>query len=66
MQPLSSTAAMRAEQDGRLIVNELVGYGRGQPHFEGTYLTSGGVVELKLSSGVDWSFTYTASWKRTV
>jgi hypothetical protein len=43
--------------NGRLIVNELVGYGWGQSHFEGTYLTSGGVVEIKLSSGVAWTFT---------
>ncbi len=42
---------------GRLIVNELVGRSWGQPHFEGTYLTTGGVVEIKHSSGVSWSLT---------
>jgi hypothetical protein len=42
---------------GRLIVNELVGTGWGLPHFEGTYLTSGGVVQIKSSSGVAWTFT---------
>jgi hypothetical protein len=42
---------------GRLIVNELVGRSWGQPHFEGTYLTAGGVVEIKHSSGVAWSLT---------
>lgn len=41
---------------GRLIVNELVGTGWGTTHFEGTYVTSGGVVEIKLSSGVAWTF----------
>jgi len=45
---------------GRLIVNELLGpcsgIGLGR-HFEGTFLTSGGVVEITNSSGVSWSFT---------
>jgi hypothetical protein len=41
---------------GRLIVNELVGYAWNAPHFEGTYLVSGGTVEIKNSSAVDWSF----------
>ena len=41
---------------GRLIVNELLGTGWGATHFEGTYLMSGGIVEVKLSSGVAWSF----------
>lgn len=41
---------------GRLVVNELIGYAWGSTHFEGTYLTSGGVVEIKLSSGVAWTF----------
>ena len=42
---------------GRLVVNELMGSGFGQTRFEGTYLTSGGVVEIVSSSGVYWSFT---------
>jgi hypothetical protein len=42
---------------GRLVVNELVGTSWGTTHFEGTYLTTGGVTEIKLSSGVSWSFT---------
>lgn len=41
----------------RLLVNELLGTGWGQTQFVGTYLTSGGVVEIKLSSQVAWSFT---------
>lgn len=43
--------------DGDLIVNELLGTGWSQTHFEGTYLTGGGVVQIELSSGVRWSFT---------
>jgi hypothetical protein len=45
---------------GRLIVNEILGScsvattGR---HFDGTFLTSGGVVEVTSSSGISWSFT---------
>lgn len=43
---------------GRLIVNEILGtcssaLGR---NFDGTYTTSGGTVETKISSGVNWSF----------
>ncbi len=41
---------------GRLVVNELVGRSWGQPHFEGTYTTTGGVVEITHSSGVAWTF----------
>ena len=44
---------------GRLIVNEILGtcsIGLG-PHFEGTYVTSGGTTEITISSGVSWSFT---------
>ena len=40
---------------GRLVVNELVGTHWNQTHHEGIYLTNGGVVEIKLSSGVRWS-----------
>jgi hypothetical protein len=40
-----------------LIVNELIGTGWGTTHFEGTYLTSGGVVQITNSNGVSWSFT---------
>ena len=42
---------------GDLIVNELLGTVWGQTSFSGTYLTTGGVVEIKYSSGVSWSFT---------
>lgn len=41
---------------GRLIVNELIGRGWSSTHFEGTYLTTGGTVEIRLSSGVSWEF----------
>ena len=43
--------------DGWLLVNELMGTGFSQTYFSGTYLTSGGVVEIKSSSGVAWTFT---------
>jgi hypothetical protein len=43
--------------NGRGLVNELMGRGFSQTHFEGTYLTSGGVVAITSSSGVKWSFT---------
>jgi hypothetical protein len=43
---------------GRLVVNELLGSAwPNGAHFEGTYLTSGGVVEITNSSGVAWTFT---------
>jgi carboxypeptidase family protein len=42
---------------GSLVVNELVGTDWGQPHFAGTYLTTGGTVQITNSSGVTWSFT---------
>jgi hypothetical protein len=42
---------------GRLLVNALLGTGWGTTRFEGTYLTSGGVVQITNSSGVSWSFT---------
>lgn len=42
---------------GRLIVNELLGRGWNMTTFDGTYLTGGGVTEIKLSSGVSWTFT---------
>lgn len=42
---------------GRLIVNELLGRGWGMTHFEGTYVVSGTVVEIRSSSGVAWTFT---------
>lgn len=42
---------------GRLIVNELLGSFWRALTFEGTYLTSGGIVEIKSSSGVAWTFT---------
>lgn len=42
---------------GRLIVNELLGTSFTGPHFEGTYVTTGGVVEITNSSGVTWTFT---------
>ena len=42
---------------GDLLVNELLGTGWGQTRYDGTHLTTGGVVEIKHSSGVSWSFT---------
>lgn len=43
---------------GRLVVNELIGdaWPNGR-HFEGTYVTTGGVTEITNSSGVAWTFT---------
>ncbi len=43
----------------RLIVNEILGacsVGSGR-HFEGTYATQGGLVEITISTGVNWTFT---------
>lgn len=42
---------------GEHLVNELVGTGWNAVDFSGTYLTSGGVVEITKSSGVSWTFT---------
>lgn len=42
---------------GRLLVNELLGTGWQSTTYEGTHLTSGGVVEIVSSSGVSWTFT---------
>lgn len=42
---------------GDLLVNELLGTGWGTTSYEGTHLTTGGVVEIEYSSGVSWSFT---------
>lgn len=42
---------------GRLIVNEIIGTGYESTRHEGTYLINGGVVEIKSSSGVAWTFT---------
>jgi hypothetical protein len=42
---------------GHGLVNELIGTGWGTTHFEGTYLTTGGVTEILSSSGVRWTFT---------
>jgi len=41
---------------GRGVVNELLGTAWNQTHFEGTYVTTGGVVEILFSSGVAWTF----------
>jgi hypothetical protein len=41
---------------GNHIVNELVGTFWSQVHFQGTYVTTGGTVEILSSSGVRWSF----------
>ena len=41
---------------GRSVVNELMGTAWSQTHFDGTYVTSGGTVEILSSSGVAWSF----------
>lgn len=42
---------------GRLTVNELLGSGWSSQIYEGTHLTSGGVVEITNSSDVVWTFT---------
>jgi len=42
---------------GALVVNELLGTSWGLTSFEGTYLTSGGVVAITNSTGVAWTFT---------
>ena len=41
---------------GDLLVNELLGTGWSQTRYDGTLLTTGGVVEIQHSSGVSWSF----------
>lgn len=41
---------------GRLTVNELIGTGWSSTRYDGTLLTSGGVVAITNSSGVSWSF----------
>ncbi len=45
------------EVGGSLLVNELLGTGWGTTTYDGTLLTTGGVVEITSSSGVSWSFT---------
>lgn len=46
------------EVAGRLLVNELLGTAwPNGPHFEGTYITTGGVTAITHSSGVLWTFT---------
>jgi len=42
---------------GDLMVNELIDTGYDSTHFEGTYLTDGGAVEILHSSGVRSCFT---------
>lgn len=42
---------------GNHVVNELLGTFWSSTTFEGTYVTTGGVVEILSSSGVQWSFT---------
>jgi hypothetical protein len=41
---------------GDLLVNELLGTGWGQTRYDGTHLTTGGIVVIEYSSGVSWSF----------
>lgn len=41
---------------GRLLINELLGTGWPSTTYDGTHLTSGGVVEITISSGVAWTF----------
>jgi hypothetical protein len=44
---------------GRLLVNEILGgcsIASGRT-YEGTHLTSGGVVEVRSSQGINWTFT---------
>lgn len=43
--------------NGRTVVNELVGTGWNQTHFDGTYQVTAGTIEIVSSSGVRWSFT---------
>lgn len=43
--------------DGHLIVNEILGTAWNSTTYSGTFLTSGGVVEVKYSNGLSWSFT---------
>ena len=42
---------------GRLIVDQLMGTGFNQLTFTGTYLTSGGAVEITRSAGITWTLT---------
>ena len=42
---------------GHLLVNELLGTAWGMTRYDGTLLTTGGVVSITNSSGVSWSFT---------
>jgi hypothetical protein len=42
---------------GTHFVNEQMGTDSGQTHFESTYTTDGGVVEILSSIGVRWTFT---------
>lgn len=42
---------------GDLTVNELLGTGFDKTTFDGTYTTTGGVTEIRSSSGVQWTFT---------
>ncbi len=42
---------------GRLVVNEIIGTRSPSTRHEGTYVTSGGVVEITNSSGVQWEFS---------
>jgi hypothetical protein len=43
--------------DHDLVVNEIIGTAWESTHFEGTYLTGGGTVQIEKSSGVRWTFT---------
>ena len=40
-----------------LVVNELLGTFWGQTRYEGVHATTGGLVEITNSSGVNWTFT---------
>lgn len=40
-----------------LLVNVILGTYWGSTHYEGTHLTTGGVVQVKYSNGVVWSLT---------
>jgi hypothetical protein len=42
---------------GNYVVNELMGTGWSETTFSGTYLTTGGTVQILYSSGVAWKFT---------
>jgi len=53
----SSSSNFIVKIAGRLIVNDLLGNAFGTLVSDGTYLTSGGAVEITNSTNVSWTFT---------